>query len=361
LASCVVPLVSSSAICEAFGWERGVDRSWREAPAFRGIYTTMIVVAVVVTLIPNVSLITIMLVAQFVSGIMLPVLLVFMVGIASDRHVMGRYANRIANSRFPLGGAVVELTANEGPNHLHGVLTRCLYEVEQGENSLTLRRTSPAGEEGYPGRLDIAVTYTLREDNALVMDYKVKSDADTVLNLTNHSYFNLAGHNSGGVEEQRLQLSASRFTPIGEGSIPTGELAGVEGTPFDFRTEKPIGQDIGADDAQLRQGGGYDHNFVLDAPGLERPFAVARSEKTLITMECFTTQPGVQLYTANFVQDDTARGMGKEGAEYGHRSAFCLETQHFPDSPNRPDFPSTLLKAGEEYHEVTVYRFSVRK
>lgn len=274
---------------------------------------------------------------------------------------VGRYANRIANSRFPLNGKTIELTPNEGKNHLHGVLSRCLYDAEVGENRVTFRRRSPAGEEGYPGALDITVTYTLDWDNALRLDYRVTSDADTVLNLTNHSYFNLDGHDSGSVEAQILRLSADRFTPLGAGSIPTGEIRPVQGTPFDFRLPKALGRDIDAEDEQLRLGSGYDHNFVLSAPGLERPFAVAQSEKTGIELECFTTQPGVQLYTGNFVQEDAARGCGKGRAAYGRRSGFCLETQHYPDSPNRPDFPSTLLRAGEAYHEVTIYRFSNRR
>lgn len=274
---------------------------------------------------------------------------------------VGRYANRIARSRFLLNGKPVLLKPNEGENHLHGVLPFCLYEAETGENRVTFRRISPAGEEGYPGALDITVTYTLNWDNALRLDYRVKSDADTVLNLTNHSYFNLNGHDSGDVEAQTLRISADAITPLGPGSIPTGELMSVAGTPFDFRVPKAIGRDIEAEEEQLRLGSGYDHNFVLSAPGLEHPCAVAESAKTGIVLECFTTQPGVQLYTGNFVQDDAAHGRGKGGAAYGRRSAFCLETQHYPDSPNQPQFPSTLLKAGEEYHEVTVYRFRTRR
>ena len=271
---------------------------------------------------------------------------------------VGRYANRIAKSRFVLNGETIRLTPNEGENHLHGVLPRSLFSVETGENTLTFRRTSPAGEEGYPGALEIVVNYTLTEDNGLVLDYQVVSDADTVLNLTNHTYFNLSGHNSGGVEKQVLRLAASKVTAIGAGSIPTGALFDVEGTPFDFRTAKPIGQDIEEEDEQLARGGGYDHNFVLDTSGLEEAFASAYSDETGIRMDCFTTQPGVQLYTANFVQEDVCRGRGKGGADYGKRSAFCLETQHFPDSPNHPEFPSVVLRAGEQYHQVTVYRFS---
>ena len=273
---------------------------------------------------------------------------------------VGRYANRIAHSRFPLNGRIICLKPNEGDNHLHGVLGKCLFEAETGESSVIFRRTSPAGEEGYPGALDIVVICSLGRDNALRLDYQVRSDADTVLNLTNHSYFNLSGHDSGSAMEQILRLSASRFTPLGPGSIPTGELRNVEGTPFDFRAPKALGRDIDAGDEQLKMGTGYDHNFVLDAPGLDKPFAVAESGKTGIRMECYTTQPGVQLYTGNFLDGDAALGRGKGGTSYGNREAFCLETQHFPDSPNKPEFPSTLLKAGELFHEVTVYRFRTR-
>ena len=274
---------------------------------------------------------------------------------------VGRYANRISNSRFPLNGKMVLLTPNEGENHLHGILGRCLYEAECGENSVTFRRHSPAGEEGYPGALDITVTCELGKDNALKLDYRATSDADTVLNLTNHSYFNLSGHDSGGVGDQMLRLNADQITPVGPGSIPTGAFMEVAGTPFDFRAPKPLGRDIDAEDEQLRLGSGYDHNYVLTKPGLEQPFAVAESGKAGIVMECYTTQPGVQFYSGNFIEDDAAKGMGKGGVSYGRRTGFCLETQHYPDSPNRPEFPSVLLKAGEEYHEVTVYRFRTRR
>lgn len=280
-------------------------------------------------------------------------------GCSSFGAFVGRYANRIAHSRFSLNGRMVFLKPNEGESHLHGVFSRCLYEAQMGEDSVTFRRRSPAGEEGYPGALDITVTCALGRDNGLRLDYRVTTDADTVLNLTNHSYFNLSGHDSGEVGAQMLRLNADQITPLGPGSIPTGEFRDVTGTPFDFRSPKAIGRDIEAQDEQLRLGSGYDHNYVLTQPGLERPFAVAESAKTGIVLECFTTQPGVQLYTGNFIQTDTA--LDKAKAAYGRRSGFCLETQHFPDSPNKPEFPSTLLRAGEEYHQVTVYRFRTRR
>lgn len=273
---------------------------------------------------------------------------------------VGRYANRIAGSKFQLNGKTVRLTPNEGPNHLHGVhCTSFFYAVAEG-NSLVMKRISPDGEEGYPGKLDITVTYTLTDDNALVMDYKATTDADTVVNFTNHSYFNLNGHTSGDADGQLLQIAASKVTAIGAGSLPTGNHFDVEGTPFDFRTAKPIGCDRDMTFEQLKVGGGYDHNFVLDTKGMDEPFAVAEGNETGIVMTCYTTQPGVQFYNANFVQDDPSAGKGKGGENYVQHSAFCLETQHFPDSPNQPSFPTTTVKAGETYHEVTCYKFSVK-
>ncbi|MCD7820938.1 MAG: galactose mutarotase [Clostridiales bacterium] len=273
---------------------------------------------------------------------------------------VGRFANRIGGSRFVLNGEAVQLTPNEGPNHLHGVYCGSFFHAQPQGNSLVLRRTSPAGEEGYPGQLEVTVTYTLTDDNALIMDYQAAAAGDTVVNLTNHSYFNLSGHDSGSAQEQLLQIRASKVTAVGEGSIPTGEHFDVTGTPFDFRTPKPIGRDLDLSDPQLALTGGFDHNYVLDTVGMDQPFAAAYSPTTGIAMDCYTTQPGVQFYNANYVQDDPCRGQGKGGAAYVQRGAFCLETQHFPDSPNQPAFPSTVVKAGETYHQVTKYQFSVR-
>lgn len=273
---------------------------------------------------------------------------------------VGRYANRIGGSCFPLNGKMVRLTPNEGKNHLHGVYTRSIFETVYDGQSLYFSRTSPAGEEGYPAALKLTVTYTLTDDNALILDYQALADGDTVLNLTNHSYFNLSGHDSGSVGDQELYLAASRVTEVDAQSIPLGTHLDVTGTPFDFRQAKPIGRDWGQAHPQLERTGGYDHNFVLDVSGLERPFAAAYSPRTGIAMDCFTTQPGVQFYSANFLHQDPSAGQGKGGMTYPSRGAFCLETQHFPDSPNHPDFPSTLLRAGEQFHETTVYRFSTR-
>lgn len=273
---------------------------------------------------------------------------------------VGRFANRIGGSKFTVGGETVTLTPNEGENHLHGAYPFRMFKGEFVDGALVFTGVSLPVEEGYPGTVNLTVTYSLTEENGFVLDYKATTDADTVINLTNHSYFNLAGHDAPSTEEQILSIAASKVTEVGEGSIPTGVSFDVAGTPFDFRTPKPIGRDIDMTFPQLAATGGYDHNFVLDAPGLDVPFSTAYCAETGILMESFTTQPGVQFYNANFVQDDPCKGQGKGGAVYGFRSSFCLETQHFPDSPNKPQFPSTVLKAGETLHEVTEYKFSVK-
>lgn len=272
---------------------------------------------------------------------------------------VGRYANRIGGAKFELNGTPVALTPNEGENHLHGAYPFRMFSGEVVGDSLVFTGTSLPEEEGYPGKVELVITYTLTEENGFVLDYKATTDADTVINLTNHSYFNLAGHKAPTAQEHILQIAASKVTAVGAGSIPTGENFDVTGTPFDFRTAKPIGRDIDMTFPQLAVTGGYDHNFVLDAPGMETPFATAYCADSGIVMDCYTTQPGVQFYNANFVQEDTCKGQGKDGADYGFRTSFCLETQHFPDSPNQPQFPSTVLKAGETLHKITEYRFSI--
>ncbi len=272
---------------------------------------------------------------------------------------VGRYANRIAGSRFPLEGSEVQLTPNEGRNHLHGNFCFEVYDAAVEGDSLVLRRTSPDGEDGYPGAVTLKLTYTLTEEDGLVLDYQASTDRTTVINLTNHSYFNLSGHASGTALDTVLQLNASRITEADSESIPTGVIRSLSPEdPFNFTVPKAIGRDIGADDPQLRFGNGYDHNYILDLPSLETPIATAVSPRTGILMDVYTTQPAVQFYSANFVQDDPV-GHGKGGAVYPQRGGFCLETQHYPDSPNRPEFPSTVLRPGEVYHQVTEYRFSV--
>lgn len=274
---------------------------------------------------------------------------------------VGRYANRIGGSKFLLNGVPVTLTPNEGENHLHGAYPFRMFTAAFEGDALVFRGASLPEEEGYPGKMELVITYTLTEENGFLLDYQATTDADTVINLTNHSYFNLGGHDSGSAQEHILRIDASKVTEVGAGSIPTGVSFDVTDTPFDFRTAKPIGRDIDMSFPQLAATGGYDHNFELDAPGTEKPFSVAYCPATGIVMESYTTQPGVQFYNANFITDDPCKGQGKGGADYGFRCSFCLETQHFPDSPNKPQFPSAVLKAGETLHEVTEYRFSVQK
>lgn len=273
--------------------------------------------------------------------------------------VVGRYANRIAKGQFSLNGQTYSLAVNNGPNHLHGGIVGYSYRVwtveELTPQKAVLTLESPDGEEGYPGALSLRVTYAL-EGSALSLHYEALAHGDTVCNLTNHSYFNLAGQGSGPVLDQTLSLCASRYTPADETSIPYGTLESVEGTPMDFRTPTPIGARIEDDFEQLKLGHGYDHNYVVDGPvGTLRPAARAFSSKTGIVMETETTLPGMQLYTANFLPEGCP---GKSGASYGPRHAFCLETQFFPDSPNQPVFPSTLLRAGVRYDHTTRFRFS---
>ena len=281
--------------------------------------------------------------------------------------LIGRYGNRIGRARFDLDGTTYRLAANNGANHLHGGIKGFdkvvwgAQPVESGNGAgVVFRRTSPAGEEGYPGALSVEVTYTLTNADELIFDYLATTDAPTPVNLTQHSYFNLAGNGSGDVLAHLLTLNASRYTPVDAGLIPTGELAPVEGTPFDFRTSHAIGERIGADDEQIRLGGGYDHNFVLDrgdaAPGQLVLAARVEEPTTGRFLEVRTTEPGIQFYSGNFL-DGTLTGKG--GAVYARRSGFCLETQHFPDSPNKPGFPSTILRPGEEYRSRTVLTFGV--
>lgn len=277
--------------------------------------------------------------------------------------LIGRYGNRIGGAKFSIDGATYTLAKNNGENVLHGGIigfNKMLWEagdVSKGdEPALELKYTSKDGEEGFPGNLMTTVVYTLTNKNELKIEYSATTDKKTVVNLTNHSYFNLAGPGSGDVLKYVLQLHADKFTPVDSGLIPTGELRSVEGTPFDFRKPKAIGARIDADDEQIKLGRGYDHNFVLTKEKQSGPTLAARVEepKTGRVLEVWTTEPAVQFYTANFL-DGTVHGKG--GIAYGRRTAFCLETQHFPDSPNKPSFPSTLLSPGQRYHTITIYRF----
>ena len=267
---------------------------------------------------------------------------------------VGRYANRIKNAEFELDGKKYILEKNNGNNHLHGVYTQKVFDVSVEDESLLFRYVSPDGEEGYPGNLNIEVRYTLNADNSLILDYKAESDADTVVNFTNHTYFNLNG--DGDILNHKLILDSDYFTEMGEGVLPTGKILPVAGTPLDFRNGKKLGDDIFAQDEQMLLCRGYDHNFVLDtSDNTIRKFAEAIGDKSGIKLKAYTTQPGVQLYTGNFVDEDTATH-GKNDIRYPRHAGFCLETQHYPCSPNYPQFPSTVLRKGEEYHETTIFR-----
>lgn len=288
--------------------------------------------------------------------------------IADRRHfgaVVGRYGNRIAGGKFTLDGQEYALSVNRPPNHLHGGVRgfeKVVWESEavirKGAAGVKLRYLSRDGEEGYPGNLDATVCYWLTESDELRIEYTATTDRPTPVNLTNHSYFNLAGAGRGDILGHELMLAAGHFTPVDEGLIPTGELRPVAGTPFDFTAATAIGARIEAADEQLRRGGGYDHNFVFSRwDGKLRPVASLYDPGSGRRMEVLTTEPGVQFYSGNFLDGSD---VGKGGQAYGRRCGLCLETQHFPDSPNKPQFPSCILRPDEEYRHVTVFRFSAR-
>ena len=273
--------------------------------------------------------------------------------------LVGRFANRIANGRFVLEGQTYSLAQNNGPNSLHGGIhgfDKVKWDVQTAGSSLVLQYVSNDGEEGYPGTLRATAVYTLGDDDSLSIEFRASTDKSTVLNLTNHSYFNLAGHSHGTVVDHEVMINASYFTPVNANLIPTGELRSVAGTPFNFLASKRVGDEIGVQDEQIEFGHGYDHNFVLDQTGAGLQLA-ARAFHPLTgrIMEVHTTQPGMQFYTGNHLPDHLP---GKAGATYGFRSGLCFETQHFPDSPNQPSFPSVVLEPGSEYHQVTVFKFA---
>lgn len=272
--------------------------------------------------------------------------------------IVGRFANRIGGASFLLHGQRYLLDANEGKNVLHGGNDKYFHRLWSAQpdaagNGVTFHLLSPDGDQGMPGRAQISVRYALDDENRLTLQYRAVSDQDTYFNLTNHCYFNLDGHNAGDVGGQTLLLHCDNFVAIDDAFIPTGEILSVKGTPMDFTQPKPIGRDIDADDAQIRLGNGYDHCFVLNCPSLQKPFATVFSEKTGITMEAFTDLPGVQFYSGNNMGRDT----GEKGGKYLFRGGFCLETQFFPDTPNKPQFPCDLFPAGKPFESETVYRF----
>jgi aldose 1-epimerase len=273
---------------------------------------------------------------------------------------IGRYANRIAAGRFTLNGQHYSLTRNNGPNTLHGGpggFYNVVWNAEPIENGVLFRYLSRDGEEGFPGRLDVVVRFTLSGAD-LKMEYEAATDKTTVINLTNHAYFNLAGAGRESILSHHLQLAASRFTPVNTEMIPTGELRPVAATPFDFRTSTPIGERIRMRDEQLIVAQGYDHNFIFDdASGTIKRVAELYDPASGRVLEVLTTEPGVQFYSGNFLDGNVHGPLGEPYAKYG---GLCLETQHFPDSPNHPSFPSTVLHPGDRYHSVTIYRFSTR-
>jgi aldose 1-epimerase len=277
--------------------------------------------------------------------------------------VIGRYANRIAGGTFRVNSTAYKLVRNDGLNHLHGgrvgfdkVVWQAEPQVSPAGPQLTLRYLSRAGEEGYPGNLSVETVYTLTNDNELRLDYSATTDAETVVNLTNHAYFNLAG--GGKILDHELRLVADRFLPIDDKFIPTGEQRAVQGTPFDFSRPAAVGSRIGTDDPQLRLAGGYDHCWILAKDRFRCALAAEVYEpRSGRLLSVYATQPGMQLYTANFGAG-TIRG--KAGVSYEKHSGLCLEAQHFPDSPNQPAFPPTVLKPGEAYGETTIYRFEAR-
>jgi aldose 1-epimerase len=285
--------------------------------------------------------------------------------------IIGRFANRIANARFAVDGKTYRLAANNGPNHLHGgrigfdrVVWRAAPFCTDRAAGVALSYTSPDGEEGYPGNLDVGVMYTLTDRDELVVDFLATTDQATPVNLTQHTCFNLAGDGARDILGHLLWINADLMTPVGENLIPTGELAPVAGGPFDFRTLTAVGARIASDDEQLRRGRGYDHYFVLkreEGAGLVHVAQVVEPTSGR-TLDVYTTEPGLQFYSGNAIGSDNStngRVAGKAGRMYGPRAGLCLETQHYPDSPNQPGFPSTILRPGEQYRSRTVFAFGV--
>ena len=280
--------------------------------------------------------------------------------------LVGRYGNRIGNAKFTLDGVEYKLAVNNGPNHLHGGLKgfdKVVWQAESFDNpdgmGIVFTYTSKDGEEGYPGNLNARVTYTLTALDELILDYHATTDKATPLNLTQHTYFNLAGDGKGDILGHEVMLNADHFTPVDKTMIPTGEIRPITGTPMDFTKPMAIGARIDQEDEQLGFAGGYDHNFVINQEEGQEPSLVARVHEPTSgrVMEVYSTEPGVQFYSGNFLDGSIT---GKSGHVYARRTGFCLETQHYPDSPNKPEFPSSILKPGETYESRTIYKFSAR-
>ncbi|NJD03812.1 MAG: galactose mutarotase [Ruminiclostridium sp.] len=280
--------------------------------------------------------------------------------------IVGRYANRIEDAQFELNGKIYELYKNIGDDHLHGGLKgfdKAVWIAETvqsgGDESLQLTYRSVDGEEGYPGNLDIKVTYFLSKDNELIIDYFAVSDSDTVVNLTNHAYFNLCGHEAGDISGHEVMIDADSFTAVSSKNIPTGEIRKVEGTPMDLRVLKPLAAGLSSAYEQIIKGDGYDHNWVLNTAGdISQKAAEVYERTTGRILEVYTTKPGIQLYTGNFLDE---MGPCKEGAAYKKREGFCLETQYFPNSMKHKHFPSPILKSGQVYTHKTIYKFKTIK
>jgi len=278
--------------------------------------------------------------------------------------LVGRFGNRIAGGKFTLDGVEYQMAINNGPNHLHGGLVGFDKKVwtpemitEENGSALKLTYLSPDGEENYPGNLNVEAVYRLNDDNELILTFSATTDKKTVLNLTHHSYFNLKGHGNGDILDHEIQFNSTEFVAIDSTSIPLGPLMNVSNTPFDFLQPKSIGQDIEADDEQIRNGGGYDHSFVVDGYNEKLKLACTVWDHTSgRMMEVWTTEPAVQFYSGNFLDGSIK---GKDGKVYKQRYGFCLEAQHYPDSPNHPEYPTTVLGPGEVYDQTTIYKFLV--
>lgn len=276
---------------------------------------------------------------------------------------IGRYANRINKGHLPINGDTIQLPVNNFGHTLHGGPTGWQYKVydvkEVNDSSITLTLNSPAGDNNFPGNVEATVVYTLRNDNSLDIAYTATTDAPTVVNMTNHSYFNLSGNPQKPINDHLLEVFASGFTPVDSTFMVSGEIRNVEGTPMDFRIAQPLGTFINnMEDEQIRNANGYDHNWVLDTKGdINKPAAILYSPESGIEMSVYTTEPGIQIYSGNFLDGSVT---GKKGIVYNKNAAICLETQHYPDSPNHPEWPSTILNPGETYHSNTIYHFSVK-